>query len=141
MNSSLDNFLPDNNMMRICPNCGAICPFLKVCPHCGTEPVDTDTTLDEYAELTDEQRTEWEERVLAQYAPNLDLAAREKMIEENEREDKEREERLQHRPKCPTCGSFDIRETDALEAAYNPRTHHSKTVGKSFVCRNCGYAW
>lgn len=123
--------------MKVCPKCGAIIPLFDICPHCSTEMIDIGMTLDEFSDLSDVQREDLQTKILAQYAPNLDSAARNKRIAENKQA---REERLQ-RPKCPTCGSYDIRATDAIEAAYAPSIHHSKTVGKSFVCRNCGYAW
>lgn len=46
-------------------------------------------------------------------------------------------------PKCPTCGSTNIRKIGALERGTSASMFglFSKKINKSFECKNCGYTW
>ena len=46
-------------------------------------------------------------------------------------------------PKCPTCGSADIKRLDALTrgAALGLFGIASKTARSQFMCKKCGYKW
>lgn len=126
-------------IMWVCPKCGSFMHGKPedICSNCGAHVIDTGIKMETWITLSEEEKSSLKQELIRTYAPNLNPAARDSRIEEEKRE----EERYQYIPKCPTCGSPNIRPTDALEAAYNPQSHHSKTAFKSFVCRNCGYAW
>lgn len=46
-------------------------------------------------------------------------------------------------PKCPTCGSPNLKKLDSLDGAISFAVwgFGSKKAGKSFKCKNCGYTW
>lgn len=58
----------------------------------------------------------------------------------------ERQEKLQKQqniPKCPTCGSTDIKKlsTTSKVLGVGLLGLASKTVGKTYKCNKCGYYW
>ena len=46
-------------------------------------------------------------------------------------------------PRCPTCGSTDIKKLDSLDRTVSTAVWGiaSGKIGKQFKCRNCGYMW
>ena len=46
-------------------------------------------------------------------------------------------------PKCPTCGSTNIRKMGGIERGTSIATFgiFSKKINKTFKCSNCGYTW
>ncbi len=48
-----------------------------------------------------------------------------------------------HRPKCPTCGSENVRRLDAMERGGSLLAFgiFSPHIGKTFKCNHCGYTW
>lgn len=49
----------------------------------------------------------------------------------------------QYIPKCPTCGSPNIRKIDGIErgASIVMFGIFSKKINKTFKCKNCGHTW
>ncbi len=57
---------------------------------------------------------------------------------------KDTEQKPIYIPKCPTCGSPDIRRVTSREANWRIEgawANHPNLVCKTFICNNCGYAW
>ena len=52
-------------------------------------------------------------------------------------------ERAANAPRCPTCGSTDLKKIDALDRAISVSFLGlaSGKIGKSFKCNYCGYMW
>ena len=52
-------------------------------------------------------------------------------------------ERTANAPRCPTCGSTDLKKIDALDRAISVSFLGlaSGKIGKSFKCNHCGYMW
>lgn len=52
-------------------------------------------------------------------------------------------ERAANAPRCPTCGSTDLKKIDALDRAISVSFLGlaSGKIGKSFKCNHCGYMW
>lgn len=52
-------------------------------------------------------------------------------------------ERAANAPRCPTCGSTDLKKIDALDRAISVSLLGlaSGKIGKSFKCNHCGYMW
>lgn len=53
------------------------------------------------------------------------------------------EEKKVYIPRCPTCGSPDIKKISKYDSRYptaNDLGEPNYTF-KTFVCNNCGYAW
>lgn len=46
-------------------------------------------------------------------------------------------------PKCPTCGSIDIKKLSLTRKSFSVEMVGlaSSSIGKTFVCKNCGYKW
>ena len=46
-------------------------------------------------------------------------------------------------PKCPTCGSTDIKKISVMSKAVGATMFglFSKTARSQFKCKNCGYEW
>ena len=46
-------------------------------------------------------------------------------------------------PKCPTCGSTNIRKMGGVERGVSIAAFgiFSKKINKTFKCENCGYTW
>ena len=53
------------------------------------------------------------------------------------------ERKLQTMPKCPTCGSTDLKKISGTAKAAGALTFglFSKTARSQFQCKNCGYKW
>lgn len=121
-------------MAWICPKCGLIIPRETegICENCKTPLICTQVSAEEILSSENDQLDKWIKSMQQKYVIGYETKAGEKSSGKGDG---------QYIPKCPTCGSPNIRETTALEASYNPSAHHSKTAFKSFVCRNCGYAW
>ncbi|MCM1468326.1 MAG: hypothetical protein NC086_09270, partial [Alistipes sp.] len=49
----------------------------------------------------------------------------------------------QNKPKCPTCGSTNIKSLSGLNRGASIAMFgiFSKKINKSFECKNCGYTW
>lgn len=49
----------------------------------------------------------------------------------------------QNKPKCPTCGSTDIKPISGLNRGVSVAVLgiFSKKINKSFECKHCGYTW
>lgn len=45
---------------------------------------------------------------------------------------------MRYIPKCPTCGSTDIKPAGILDYIYTT-SYGTNTI--SFICKNCGYKW
>ena len=109
----------DKKLIRKCPLCGR--EYLKpkaICDKC-------DIVL---MKLSDSERLGME----ANHA--------------NFQEEVERQEKLQKQqniPKCPTCGSTDIKKlsTTSKVLGVGLLGLASKTVGKTYKCNKCGYYW
>ena len=136
-----------------------------VCPFCGRELSDSNHLLKEMR-----GKFRWEIEPIAEDIfqnlvkdnPEFDNKAYqfrvEKQIEETRRADaiakkkwdeqtaKGREilaERAANAPRCPTCGSTDLKKIDALDRAISVSFLGlaSGKIGKSFKCNHCGYMW
>lgn len=115
-------------MNRICPKCNR--PMLDDedrCIICGSEAVI----------LTDEEmnelRKKWEKEA---------AEANMNKVFEDIRENRYRENH-QNTPKCPTCGSTNIKPISSISMMatrmlFGP---YSKKSWSQFQCNNCGYMW
>ena len=50
---------------------------------------------------------------------------------------------LLNKPKCPTCGSTNIKKIGSIERGASIAAFgiFSKKINKTFKCNNCGYTW
>nr|DAH59247.1 MAG TPA: RNA polymerase I [Caudoviricetes sp.] len=147
-----------------CPVCGYIDGehTKTVCPFCNHELKDSDHPL---KEMQGKQRWEIEPiiedivRRLVRYDPDFRQSVyMNRLKEEAERSRIAKEaahqaqvamwkrinaERAANAPRCPTCGSTDLKKIDALDRAISVSFLGlaSGKIGKSFKCNHCGYMW
>ena len=53
------------------------------------------------------------------------------------------QQRGTYKPKCPTCGSTDIKRIGDIERGVSVGAFGlaSSKINKTFKCKNCGYTW
>ena len=56
---------------------------------------------------------------------------------------KREEQENANKPKCPTCGSTNIKKMGGIERGASIAAFglFSKKINKTFKCSNCGYTW
>jgi hypothetical protein len=66
-----------------------------------------------------------------------------KYAEEKKRRTQEEYDRICHTPKCPTCGSTDLRKVSVGAKAVSVGLFgiFSQKVKKTWHCNSCGYEW
>ena len=147
--------------MKICPKCrGLYFDQDQQCDNCKIELLDKDdfnTTLGEYYQMNHSQRVanrynpqyeivckyqfpeiyEYNEQKSQQEYKALQRGAQQKRIE------KERIEKQQYTPKCPTCGSTNIEKISAGKKTigFVAVGVFSSNFGKTMHCKQCGYKW
>ena len=147
--------------MKICPKCrGLYFDQDQQCDNCKIELLDKDdfnTTLGEYYQMNHSQRVanrynpqyeivckyqfpeiyEYNEQKSQQEYESLQRGVQQKRIE------KERIEKQQNTPKCPTCGSTNIEKISTTKKAlgFVAVGVFSSNFGKTMHCKQCGYKW
>ena len=111
-----------------CPKCGnQIEDSSRVCKYCNFDGIST-------------------------YLLKLEKEKGKVKIEQEIQERRERDQRINssihisqptYTPKCPTCGSPDIKKIGNIERAASVGFWglFSKKINKTFECKNCGYMW
>lgn len=102
---------------------------------------------DKYCELTGESRAgqaltpEEEIKQQAEFEEQMRQAEVHYYIQAAR--DKEMAERDKNKPKCPTCGSTNIKKMSGIERGASIAAFgiFSKKINKTFKCCNCGYTW
>lgn len=142
----------EKDIAYFCPVCGnvenedkyTIFPeFKKKCSFCGKSPMlSTGKSVDEFH--TDLE-INWRENVRKEFVYDNPLF--------NEKKSKDREyckkkrrlenDRREHGPKCPTCGSSHVEKMGAVERGVSIAMlgMFSKKINKTFKCDDCGYTW
>lgn len=150
------DFMPDNKIIiRCCPRCGEIdCYNGDVCGYCksagyNTKYVDTKYEEDDY---WNEHEKELTEAIYQEYVYNSPLYDEDDFNARKKREEQIHEESLfssrpkeANIPKCPTCGSTNIRKITATEKAAGVVIFglFSNKRKYQFECQNpkCKYKW
>ena len=88
-----------------------------------------------------------------QHNPQFDRSAYEARIQAKQKRESEKrlgsmiqhmtEEKNKNLPKCPTCSSVNIRKIGSIErgASFSLFGFASGKIGKSMICKDCGYKW
>ena len=134
-----------DSMMWVCPKCGNIKGGFEgdQCSRCGTEVIVTEVSLHKYLyEFDSLQSFRWREDTLKKYVKSSPEFDEEAMNKRLTAEFKERQAE-QNKPKCPTCGSTNIKKISGLERGASVMTLGllSRKINKTFKCGNCGYTW
>lgn len=134
----------DELYMSCCPKCGDVGDDVGICPYCGEKQIRTKYTLIDLLERDDID----DEKIVKEYAlcsPLFDEDLYRSRINKGKllqkaTLDKQRE---QNKPKCPTCGSTNVRPISSGKKAIGFLTVgiFSSSFGKSYECENCKYKW
>ena len=144
--------------INYCPKCGRIVWIelgaIETCDYCGTLLLDTGKTMtmDEVAHMGNKQKQEFEslkQSIFEQYcltSPQFDQAALEKRkaMQAGERNKAFNPPPApKPKPRCPTCGSTNVRRVDGLERAASILSIglFSKKINKSYLCKDCKATW
>lgn len=154
--------ITDLSKTLICPKCGAydyICEYTEdnsiriSCEYCHTFYLQTkyDANEFEYINLQEFEKgnEDFEADIAKQYGHGeFDQEAynrRKEMIAQRvkEREMKKTQPQSYNQPKCPTCGSTNIKKITATQKASNAVLFglFGNKRKKQFHCNNCGYEW
>ena len=134
----------DELYMSCCPKCGDVGDDLNICPYCGEKQIRTKYTLIDLLEQDDID----DEKIVDEYArcsPLFDedlyrsRINKEKLLQQASL-DKQRE---QNKPKCPTCGSTNVKHISTLNRAVSIGVFglFSSKIGKNYECLNCKMKW
>ena len=134
----------DELYMSCCPKCGDVGDDLNICPYCGEKQIRTKYTLIDLLEQDDID----DEKIVDEYArcsPLFDedlyrsRINKEKLLQQASL-DKQRE---QNTPKCPTCGSTNVKHISTLNRAVSIGVFglFSSKIGKNYECLNCKSKW
>lgn len=146
----------------VCPKCGDHESYYEfspnnpkhiTCEFCGTPYIQTNLTADEYTKLNFQEfkkgNEDFEADIAKQYGNGeFDQEAyngRKEIIAQRVKEREMRKTQLQasNQPKCPTCGSTDLKKITATQKASNAVLFglFGNKRKKQFHCNNCGYEW
>lgn len=127
--------------MKICPKCrGKYSDDTEICSDCRITLVDNkeyNKALQELNEMADEERHnhKFEQRYKVAYKYNYGY---EESIPNFNIKTKEEKSNI---PKCPTCGSTNIKPISTTKKVIGFATFgvFSNNFGKTMECKNCGY--
>lgn len=135
--------------MKICENCGTISEFLEgKCKNCNNSKiVDLGKTTEEWFRLNSNQKESIIKNVLSLSDETYDLIQEawrnnKKSIQPTVRPVSSRSSQ-QNIPKCPTCGSTNIKKISTGKKALGFATVgiFSSNFGKTYECLQCKYKW
>ena len=146
----------------VCPRCGFVEPYYNInkfpiCECCNYEdPIlisneDYNAFIKEL-EAKDPSATTYEahcEALREKYVYPSEHFSKQayndmfKYSEEKKRRIQEEHDRIFHTPKCPTCGSTDLRKVSVGAKAVSVGLFgiFSQKVKKTWHCNSCGYEW
>ncbi len=122
-----------------CPECGKVIGDVEICPFCGVN-VEEKEKMDALAAKELQQKQRERER---------EEERRKKLAGETAGQYGEKHGGIsgptprQYVPKCPTCGSTNVKKLGVAERAVTTWAvgMASKKINKSFKCNNCGFTW
>lgn len=124
---------------KYCPHCGNVQEYesLENCLLCNTKMVTTDIPYDfmEWTTNEEEVKNRIYKKYGVKYKKEYDPHALEKLAQAKEKEE--------YIPRCPTCQSPDVEKLSTATKIVSTGFFGlgSKTVGKTYKCKNCGYYW
>ena len=147
------------NKAVYCKNCGFVsteCEAQKgICPVCKSKLFKTQEGAGYFVGRTEKTMPTWEDVVRHRYLKNIALdtekSAKRSKIEQNKQQEELRKlknnssknEGKNFKPKCPTCGSTNVKLIGSGERTLSIITLGllSKKINKSFKCLDCKYTW
>ena len=140
----------DNIYYGYCPKCGNV-TFIETknekCNCCNTNLLSTPYTMNEYL-FGNSIDVNIDKKIFDEYIKGNPQFDEDLYIQRENKEkllqkatlDKQRET---NKPKCPTCGSTNVRPISSGKKALGFLTVgiFSSSFGKSYECENCKYKW
>lgn len=135
--------------MKICENCGTVSNFTEgYCKSCNsTKIIDLQTSTEEWFKLNKSQKENKIKECLSvtneQYELLQEAWVNNKTNITPIKQSPNTQTHKQNVPKCPTCGSTNVQKlsTTSKVVSLGLLGLASKTVGKTYKCKNCGYHW
>lgn len=138
-------------LISYCPKCGHIetLGISKTCDYCGSPLKETEYIFDEAIEYGD-IKPEIRKAIFEKYIKNNPLYSEEAVKDREEKESRERlnlpssyKTQQQNIPKCPTCGSTNIKRITTVNRAVSVLTLGilSEKIGKNYECLDCKAKW
>lgn len=124
---------------KYCPHCGNVQEFetIENCLLCNAKMVTTDIPYDfmEWTTNEEEVKNRIYKKYDVKYKKEYDPHALEKLAQPKEKEE--------YIPRCPTCQSPDVERLSTATKIVSTGFFGlgSKTIGKTYKCKNCGYYW
>ena len=124
--------------LKICPICRSLYPedFVK-CNRCNEELIDNEV----YKKWNDNKRNEYMRKYKPMYKTKPSSVTVNKLSVSIQHEQDITQQ--QNTPKCPTCGSTNVRPISATKKAtgFVLAGVFSSNFGKTMHCKQCGYKW
>ena len=136
--------------MKICENCGTISEFSEgKCKNCNNSKIiDLGKTTEEWFKLNSNQKESIIKNVLSLSDETYDLIQEawrnnKKSIQPTARPISSRSSQQTNIPKCPTCGSTNIKRITTANRAVSVLTLGiiSGKIGKNYECLDCKAKW
>ena len=114
---------------------------MKYCSKCGRELFDKDIECDKCKSTDFISEKECKEIIQEINNANM-ISKNEEYFDRIKKHTIIKPEKLSI-PKCPTCGSTNIRKMGGVERGASIAAFgiFSKKINKTFKCSNCGYTW
>lgn len=162
LNYNNKKLVTDLKKIYLCPKCGDSYSNVEYrntsgkCTYCDTELVKTDAIWDDYSKIYDADDMKTATRIFTNEYGNFqfsDSAYDDRMrkikAEKELRKSKQKVNKSKvssstvNIPKCPTCGSTNVRKISAVSKAGGMFMFgiFSKTAKSQFECKDCGYKW
>lgn len=137
----------------------------NICPFCNSVLQESDWELKEARCCMEFERKNMEEDIFRHFVKNnknFNMEAYQNRLQISKEQEKHREREIEvtnrqieaewaarraaeqaNAPRCPTCGSTNLKKIDALDRAISVSFLGlaSGKIGKSFKCNHCGYMW
>ena len=147
--------LGDDLMLHYCKKCGRVVLDSKKCSCCDSQtyPVPEKYWLDGLDFLISNESKALLIKELVKTSPEFDQYLFDHRDEILAKQSAEFDAKMAHGkaileeqsrvPKCPTCGSTNIRKMGGIErgASIYAFGIFSKKINKTFKCQNCSYTW
>lgn len=136
--------------MKICENCGTISEFSEgKCKNCNNSKIiDLGKTTEEWFKLNSNQKESIIKNVLSLSDETYDLIQEawrnnKKSIQPTARPISSRPSQQTNIPKCPTCGSTNVKRITTANRAVSVLTLGilSGKIGKNYECLDCKAKW
>ncbi len=135
--------------MKVCENCGTVANFIEgYCKACNSKKIiDLQISTEDWFKLNKNQKETKIKNCLSlsdeQYELLQEAWENNKTNVASAKSNAHSETRIKNVPKCPTCGSTNIKRITTLNRAVSVGTLGllSGKIGKNYECLNCKAKW